>query len=84
MADNEWLAGDFSIAGIANWSWCRIHNLAVVSVSELPNLRRWMAAIDARPGCAKGVRIPHETDYNTPQDANASALAKDVQAILVR
>jgi GST-like protein len=62
LADNEWLAGEFSIADIANWCWCRIHNWAGVAVSELPHLQRWMAAIERRPGCAKGVRVPHETN----------------------
>ena len=37
LADNEWLAADFSIADIANWSWCRIHNWAGVAVDDLPN-----------------------------------------------
>ena len=34
LARHEWLAGDFSIADIANWSWCRIHNWAGVSVDR--------------------------------------------------
>jgi GSH-dependent disulfide-bond oxidoreductase len=54
LARHEWLAGDFSIADIANWSWCRIHNRAGVSVDDLPNLRRWMAAIERRPGQHQG------------------------------
>jgi GSH-dependent disulfide-bond oxidoreductase len=59
LARHEWLAGDFSIADIANWSWCRIHNWAGVSVVDLPNLRRWLAAIERCPGSTKGVAVPH-------------------------
>lgn len=84
LADSDWLTPDFSIADIANWSWCRIHNWAGVSVDELPNLQRWMAAIERRPGCAKGVRIPHATDYNAADIKSADAFVKDVQAILGR
>jgi len=84
LADNEWLATDFSIADIANWCWCRIHNWAGVAVDDLPNLRRWMAAIAQRPGCAKGVQIPHETNYNDLDTSQAGAFVKDVQSILVR
>jgi GST-like protein len=84
LADNEWLAGDFSIADIANWCWCRIHNWAGVSVADLPNLQRWMSAVERRPACAKGVRIPHETFYNDADPERAGIFVKDVQAILTR
>jgi GSH-dependent disulfide-bond oxidoreductase len=84
LAENEWLAGEFSIADIANWCWCRIHNWAGVAVDDLPNLRRWMAAIEQRPGCAKGVRIPHETNYNDPDEDSVSTFVSSVQSILVR
>jgi GST-like protein len=84
LAENEWLAGEFSIADIANWCWCRIHNWAGVTVDDLPNLRRWMAAIEQRPACAKGVRVPHATNYNAPDEDSARALVNSVQSILVR
>jgi GSH-dependent disulfide-bond oxidoreductase len=84
LKDSEWLAGDFSIADIANWSWCRTHNWAGVSVDEMPHLQRWMAAIEQRPGCARGVRVPHDTNYNHADVESADALAKNVQAIVVR
>jgi GST-like protein len=84
LSDNEWLAGDFSIADIANWSWCRIHNWAGVSVSELPHLQRWMKTIESRPACAQGVRVPHETNYNAADKESADVFVKDVQAILTR
>jgi GSH-dependent disulfide-bond oxidoreductase len=84
LADHEWLAMDFSIADIANWCWCRIHNWAGVAIDDLPNLKRWMAAIAQRPGCAKGVQIPHETNYNLPDANSAGAFVKDVRSILIR
>ena len=58
LKDHEYLVGDYSIADIANWAWVRIHDWAGVSVDDLPNLQRWMAAIAARPACQKGVEIP--------------------------
>jgi GSH-dependent disulfide-bond oxidoreductase len=84
LAENEWLAGEFSIADIANWWWCRIHNWAGVAVDDLPNLQRWMAAIEQRPGCAKGVRVPHETNYNEPDEDSVGTFVSSVQSILVR
>ena len=84
LAENEWLADDFSIADIANWTWCRIHNWAGVAVDDLPELQRWMAAIERRPACAKGVRVPHETNYNQADAATTTAFVNDVQSILAR
>jgi glutathione S-transferase len=82
--NNEWLAGEFSIADIANWCWCRIHNWAGVAVDDLPNLQRWMAAIAQRPGCAKGVREPHEINYNEPDEDNVGTFVNSMQSVLVR
>ncbi|MDP3940098.1 MAG: glutathione S-transferase N-terminal domain-containing protein [Deltaproteobacteria bacterium] len=58
LQDNEYLAGDFSIADIANWAWVRTHRWSGVDVEDLPNLQRWMAALAARPACDRGVKVP--------------------------
>jgi glutathione S-transferase len=58
LADREFLAGDYSIADIANWSWVRSHYWARVSTEGLPHLERWMAAVAARPGSVRGVEVP--------------------------
>lgn len=58
LADREFLAGDYSIADIANWSWVRSHYWARVSIEGLPHLERWMAAVAARPGSKRGVEVP--------------------------
>ena len=58
LAEHEWLAGDFSIADIANWSWLRSHRWARVSTEGLEHLERWMTAMAARPGCQRGVEVP--------------------------
>ncbi len=64
LADNEYLAGDFSIADIANWSWARIHGWAGVWIDDYPNLQRWIDNLEARPGCAKGVDVPFKVDFS--------------------
>ena len=58
LKDNEWLAGDYSIADIANWSWARTHKWSGVSIEGLPNLKRWLDAIRARPAVARGIEVP--------------------------
>ncbi|MCX7180360.1 MAG: glutathione S-transferase N-terminal domain-containing protein, partial [Proteobacteria bacterium] len=49
LKDNEYLAGDYSIADIANWAWVRTHHWSGVGVDEFPHLQRWLALIRARP-----------------------------------
>jgi glutathione S-transferase len=58
LASNEWLAGDYSIADIANFAWARTHEWPGVSVDGLGNLERWMAAIAARPAVQRGLAAP--------------------------
>ena len=58
LKDHEYLAGDYSIADIAHWSWVRIHNWAGVEVDDLPHLRRWIDTLAARPACQRGVVVP--------------------------
>ena len=58
LADHEYLAGDYSIADIAHWSWVRIHGWAGVPVDDMPHLQRWLALLAGRPACQRGVAIP--------------------------
>jgi glutathione S-transferase len=58
LAQAEWLAGDYSIADIANWCWVRTHKWSGVSVDGLDHLARWRSAMAARPACQAGVSVP--------------------------
>jgi len=62
LADNEYLAGDYSIADIANWCWARTHAWSGVDVSDLPNLQRWLDALSQRPACQRGVVVPEDVN----------------------
>ena len=55
---SEYLAGDYSIADIANCSWVRGYSWVGASVEGLPQVQRWLAAIDARPAVARGLAVP--------------------------
>jgi glutathione S-transferase len=60
LQDHEYLAGDFSIADIANWCWARTHAWSGVDVSDLENLQRWLDLLEDRPGCQRGVVVPED------------------------
>ena len=42
LARHEYLAGNYSIADIANFSWARTHEWTGVSVDGLDHLQRWL------------------------------------------
>lgn len=58
LGDVEFLAGDYSIADIATWSWVHTHRWSRIPVDGLENLARWIEAIRARPACQRGILIP--------------------------
>lgn len=70
LAGNEWLAGDYSIADIANWSWTHTHEWSGVDVTGLDHLARWDAAMRARPAVQAGRAVPGRTE-GTPQEIAA-------------
>ncbi len=84
LGESEWLADDYSIADIANWSWVRIHGWSGVSVDGLESLQRWMAAMAARPACERGVRVPMPV-LDLARDARATEeFARNARTILQR
>lgn len=58
LEQSEYLAGDFSIADIANWAWVRSYPWSGVSIDGLTNLQRWLTAIETRPAAQRGLKVP--------------------------
>ena len=58
LAQHEFLAGEYSIADIANWAWVRTHRWSGVETEGLPHLQRWLRAIRARPAVLRGIERP--------------------------
>jgi GST-like protein len=83
LAEHQWLAGDFSIADIANWAWVRTHKWSGVDVAGLDHLQRWMREIGERPACRKGVDVPFPLPA-MDDDESAREFAKGAQTILQR
>ena len=75
LADHEYLAGDYSIADVANWSWVHIYPWSGVEVDGLDHLLRWLAAVAARPAVERGrlVPQPREQTETTAEDVVDSA-----------
>ena len=58
LKDRDYLAGDYSIADIANWCWVRTHPWSGVSMDGLDALQRWLDRIAERPAVQQGVKVP--------------------------
>jgi glutathione S-transferase len=65
LADNEYLAGEYSIADIAHWSWVSGHGWSGVSIDGLDHLQRWLARVGARPAVQRGRAVPPPVDLGT-------------------
>jgi GST-like protein len=63
LAGNEYLAGEYSIADIANWSWVRGYKWSGVTLEGLANLERWLDLIGQRPAVQRGVDVPERVDF---------------------
>ena len=75
LGESEFLAGDYSIADMANWAWVRTHRWSGISIEGLDNLSRWMGAISERPRARAGVKVPVDIaelmDAKKTEDAEA-------------
>ena len=75
LASNEYLAGDYSIADIANWSWVHTHEWSGIDIAGLDHLQRWMEAIAARPAVQRGRAAP-------PREEDPDKLVQSAQKML--
>ena len=61
LKDHEYLAGDYSIADIANWAWVRMYRWSGVEVDDLPHLQRWLALVGGRDAVQRALQNPPST-----------------------
>lgn len=83
LADHEFLAGDYSIADIANWAWVRTHRWSGVEIDDLPHLKRWVETIRARPAVQRGIlNPPSSVDSRSDDPDQAKRFADDARQML--
>ena len=84
LARTEWLADDFSLADIANWSWVRTHKWSGVRMDGLDHLQRWLDQMKQRPACRRGVEVPFKLPRLDDKPEDAEEFAKSARSILQR
>jgi glutathione S-transferase len=58
LARHEYLAGEYSIADIATYPWVARYDWHKTDLNRFPNVKRWFAAISARPAVQRGMAVP--------------------------
>jgi GSH-dependent disulfide-bond oxidoreductase len=84
LADRDWLADEYSIADIANWSWVRTYKWSGVSVDGLDHLRRWLDRMRERPACQRGVDVPMKMPVLEDDTAGAEEFARGARTLVQR
>lgn len=72
LAHNEYLAGNYSIADIANWSWVHSYEWSGVNIDGLDNLDRWIRQVGERPAVQRGRDIPTPRDRASEEETAAA------------
>lgn len=83
LQHHEYLAGDYSIADIANWAWVRTHRWSGVEIDDLPHLKRWRDAIRQRPAVQRGIeQPPSKVDLTRDGDEAAKRFSEEARTMV--
>ncbi|MBU2924889.1 glutathione binding-like protein [Colwellia sp. 4_MG-2023] len=58
LADNEYLAGEYSIADMAAYPWISVSEWTTLNIEDYPNLLRWYQHVGSRPAVQRGMSLP--------------------------
>jgi GST-like protein len=82
LQGRQYLCDEYSIADIANWCWMRIHEWSGVNIEGLVNVQAWLARLEARPACQRGIVVPEPLVLKTGKEAEE--LIKMAQSVMTR
>jgi GST-like protein len=60
LEDRDYLAGEYSIADIASYSWAKLWERQGQDLAQFPNMQRWLDRIYARPAVKRGLAVNAE------------------------
>ncbi len=61
LAEETYLAGQYSIADMAAYPWIKWHETRCGNIGDFSNLKRWLDAIANRPAVKRGTKMMAET-----------------------
>jgi glutathione S-transferase len=84
LARTEWLAGEFSLADIANWCWARTWKWSGVDIEGLDHFSDWLGRMKERPACRRGVEVPVKIPSERENKDASERFVKNASSIVTR
>lgn len=60
LSENEYIAGEYSIADMATYPWLRSHKFQGQNLDDYPSIQRWYSAVRERPAVQRGLAVLKE------------------------
>ncbi|MEN3930936.1 glutathione S-transferase N-terminal domain-containing protein [Microvirga sp. W0021] len=75
LADNKFVAGDYSIADMAIVGWAKLWERQGQNIEDFPHVKRWLEDVLARPAVQKGLALSEASrEANNMQDPAVQAV----------
>lgn len=74
LADNDYLAGHYSIADISCIGWISNYEKLGQKLEDFPHLKRWLRTVRERPAVQKGLELGRDININLANDKEAQAI----------
>ena len=73
LADNDFVAGDYSIADMAIYGWATLWEGQGMDIEEFPHVKDWLVRLGSRDAVAKGMEVGKEAreQLNLANDKDA-------------
>ena len=71
LADNEFVAGEYSIADMAIVGWATLWERQQMDIDEFPHVKRWLDVLTARPAVERGLTVARNMRSNISEDDEA-------------
>ncbi len=74
LQDNQFVAGDYSIADMAIWPWAQNWEGQEQDIDDKPHFARWLDEVGSRPAVSKGKAVADEVRnrQQSPEEKEAS------------
>jgi len=76
LGEADYLAGEYSIADIACWSWIRATRAIDVDIADYPHIQAWFDRVGERPAVLEGGHVPADNQQLRPGSVKMSLTAQ--------
>lgn len=83
LRNNEYLAGDYSIADIATWPWVQGYEWSGVTIDGLPSLERWLRVVGERPAVQRGKNVPEPRDLDLTDKSKVDKTVESIRNFVI-